>query len=253
MLRSVIFFSTPTSATGSMWRVLMALAQGRYRPLGWVDERYAAQRMDLVATEVPPAEGQLVLHNAPAHFNRNTRLRDYRFILNARDPRDLLCNQYHWQFAHPFPGETPAEEEARRARIAAQGIDAWVLAQDFRPLLKGFFDTARRIAPPDRVFIGYALYCRHFDDAIRRMAAFLGTPLEGFPAARRAALERESVAHLPENPAWIGRQWTGADTEPGRHRHELQPETIRHLSERYRWFLDFLRHMDDPRMAETYA
>jgi hypothetical protein len=253
MARSVIFLTTPTRATSSMFRVLVTLAQGRYRPLGWVAERYAAQRMDLVAAEVPPTEDQLVMHNAPAHFNRNTRLRDYRFILNARDPRDLLCNQYHWQFAHPFLDETPAEEEARRARIAAQGIDAWVLAQDFRPLLQGFFDVARRIAPPDRIFIGYALYCQHFDEAIRRMAAFLEAPLESLPAERSAALDRERVAHLPENPAWIGRNWPGADTAPGRHRHELQAETIGRLTERYRWFLDFLRHMDDPRLAGTYG
>lgn len=253
MARSVIFFSTPTSATGSMFRALRILAEDKYQPLGWVHDRYAAQRMDRVASEVPPTEDQLVMHNAPAHFNRATRLSDYRFILNARDPRDMLCNQYHWQFVHPFPGEPPAEEQARQARVAALGIDAWVLAQDFRPVLQGFLDVARRIAPTDRVFIGYALFCEHFDDAIQRMAGFLGMPVEELVAERRAALERERVAHLPENPAWIGQSWPGADTAPGRHRRELQPETIRLLTERHRWFLDFLRHMDDPRMADTYA
>ncbi len=253
MARSVIFFSTPTSATGSMWRVLTNLARGSYRPLGWVQERYAAQRMDLVASEVPPTEDRLVMHNAPAHFNRDTRLSHYRFILNARDPRDLLCNQYHWQFVHPLPGTTPAEDEARRAQVAAQGIDAWVQSQNLDPLLRGFFDVARRIAPPDRVFIGYAFYCQHFEEATERAAGFLGTPLESLPPERRAAVERERVVNLLDNPAWVGQKWEGADTAPGRHRRELRPETCHLLTQRYRWFLDFLRHLDDPRMAETYA
>lgn len=110
----------------------------------------------------------------------------------------------------------------------------------------------RRIAPPDRNFIGYASYCLHFDEVLARMAAFLQTPLESLSAEARAALERERVANLAQNPAWVGQKWPGADTAPGRHRHELRPETIRILTERYRWFLDFLRRMDDPRMGETY-
>lgn len=230
----------------------MIINQGRYKPLGWVHNHYMAQRMDLVETEVPPPQDHLVNHNAPQNFNRNTRLADYRFILNARDPRDLLCNQFHWQFAHPFLGETPEDEAARRAHFAAMGIDAWVLAQDFRPIFQGFLDAARRIAPPDRMFIGYAMYCQHFEEMTQRMAAFLGNSLESLKPAQRAALEQEHVANLSRNPKWIGQSWAGADTAPGRHRQELQPRTIRLLTDRYGWFLEFLRHMDDPRVAETY-
>lgn len=253
MARSVMYLSTPTSANGSMFRAISAIGSGRYRPLGWVADHYAAQRMDLVATEVPPPQDHLIKHNAPERFNPATPLRDYRFILNTRDPRDLLCNQFHWQFVHPMPGESAEAEAARRRRFAEMGMDAWVLAQDFRPLLQGFLNVVRRIAPPDRIFIGYAMYCLHFDEVTQRIAAFLDTPLESLPEARQAALERERVANLPANPAWIGQNWAGADTAPGRHRTELQPATIHILTERYRWFLDFLRRMDDPRMADYYA
>lgn len=90
MARSVIFLSTPTSATGSMFQALAAIGRTKYRPLGWVAERYAAQRMDLVATEVPPTQDCVINHNAPAHFNPQTLLSDYRFVLNSRDPQDLL-------------------------------------------------------------------------------------------------------------------------------------------------------------------
>jgi hypothetical protein len=110
----------------------------------------------------------------------------------------------------------------------------------------------RRIAPPDRIFIGYAMYCLHFDEVTERIASFLDIPLESLPEERRAALERERVANLWQNPAWIGQSWPGADTAPGRHRAELQAATINTLTDRYRWFLDFLRRMDDPRMAALY-
>jgi outer membrane PBP1 activator LpoA protein len=39
----------------------------------------------------------------------------------------------HWQVSYHFLDEAPEQEAARRARFAAMGIDAWVLAQDFRP------------------------------------------------------------------------------------------------------------------------
>lgn len=247
-----MFFTTPTSASGSMFRALVTINQGRYRPLGWVHDRYMAQRMDLVATEVPPAHDHLINHNAPHYFNKNTKLSDYRFVLNARDPRDLLCNQYHWQFSHPFLGETPEEEVSRRRKFIDMGIDDWVLAQDLNFIFRGFFDAVGRIAPADRVFIGYAMYCLHFDAMTERMAEFLGASLESLTPAQRAALEQERVANLPVNPNWIGQTWAGSDTAPGRHRHELQPRTIWKLTDRYNWYLDFLRNLDDPRVADTY-
>lgn len=251
-MRSVIFLSTPTSANGSQFRALAAMARPSYRPVTWVARFYAEGRMEGVSTELPPPSDHLIKHNAPERFNPDTPLRDYRFILNARDPRDLLCNQFHWQFNHPIPGETPEEEEARRRRVLEAGIDDWVLAQDYGPLLYGFFRVARRIAPPDRLFTGYAMYCLHFEEMMDRAARFMGTPLEALPTEQREALARENVANVRGNPAWIGQAWSGADLAPGRHRRELQPETIRRLTGRYAWYLEFLRRMDDPRMAATY-
>lgn len=252
MNRSVILLTTPTSASGSLWRTLLAINGGRYTPLGFVHDRYVAQRMDLVSKEAPPATGHLVNHNAPQFFNRDTPLADYRFILNARDPRDMLCNQYQWQFVHPFPSETPEQEAARRQRTAALGIDEWVLAQDFTPIFRGFMDVAQRINPADRIFIGYVRYCLEFDEVTRRIAAFLGTSLEALTPAQRTALEQERVDNLPRNPKWVGQAWAGADLAPGRHRQELQPRTIWKLSDRYAWFLDFLREVDDPRVTAAY-
>lgn len=253
MARSVIFLSTPTSANGSMFRALTAIAKGRYEAVTWVNAFYAAGRLEDIASAVPPVEDHLIKHNAPERFNPRTRLSDYRFILNARDPRDMVCNQYHWQFVHPAPHETEAETEARRRRVAAEGIDAFALQQDNTPYLRGFLDVARRIAPPDRIFVGYAMYCLHFDAAMTRASEFMGIAPGDWTRPQRKALGRERVENLEANPSWVGQRWAGSDKAPGRYRQELQPATIRHLNQRYGWFLDFLRRMDDPRVVPTYG
>jgi hypothetical protein len=252
MARSVIFLSTPTSANGSLFRALSAIGRDRYQPVRWLDDFYEAGRMEDIASSLPPREDCLIKHNAPDRFNPATFLSDYRFVLNARDPRDMACNQYHWQFVHGTPHETPEVTQARRDRVTAEGIDRFVLQIDNQPYLDGFLATTRRIAPPDRIFVGYAMFCLHFDVVTERLGDFLGSPLATLSKDQRHDLNKERVESLPRNSNWIGRIWQGSDTAPGRHRHELQPETIRLLTERYRWFLDFLRRMDDPRVAHTY-
>lgn len=250
--RSVIVLSTPTSANGSLFRSATYIAKGVYRPIRWVNDIFDHGRPEDVAELIPPATDCLIKHNAPERFNPATRLADYRFVLNARDPRDMLCNQYHWQFVHPNPGETPQAAAERQERVRGEGIDHFVLNLCIDHYLNGFFGIVRRIAPPDRIFIGYAMYCLHFDVATSRLADFLGVPLAALSGGQRKALNKERVENLPANSNWIGRQWAGSDTAPGRHREELRPETIRALNERYAWFLEFLRRMDDPLVTQTY-
>lgn len=252
MARSIIFLTTPTSATGSMYRVIRTIATGRYEPVRWIEAFYDARRIQDAEREAPPPEDSLILYNVPQHFNHGMRLLDYRYILNARDPRDTICNQYHWELVHEAPLETPEQTAARRARVAREGIDAYALRVDNNLYIKGWFDAVRRIAPPDRIFVGYAMYCLHFDEIVGRVSEFMGVPPEAWTRKQRRHIARERVENLAENPAWIGQKWAGTDTAPGRHRHELQPETIRILTGRYRWFLDFLRRFDDPRVAHTY-
>jgi len=252
MARSVILLSTPTSGTGSLFRSVVAIGGPTWHPLKWVDGFHKEGRMAEVAREVPPAENCLLLHNAPERFNPATPLADYRFILNARDPRDLVCNQYHWQFSHPFPQESEVESAARQARVAAEGMDGFALRLDNTAYLRGVLEVARRIAPMDRIFIGYAMYCLHFDEVAARIAGFLGGSVEGLHRRQRKALERERVENLASNRFWVGQRWAGADTAPGRHRRELRPDTIRVLNQRYAWFLDFLQRMDDPPMGGSY-
>jgi hypothetical protein len=235
-----------------MFRTLRAIAGEKYQRVGWLEALFDAGRLQDAQREIPPAEDSLILHRAPQYFNPTMRMLDYRFILNARDPRDMVCNQYHWQFVHEVQTETPQETLARRERVAREGIDAFALTFDNTKYLRGFFNAARRIAPPDRLFVGYAMYCLHFDDVVAQVAEFMGVQPGSWTRKQRARIERERVENLATNPSWIGQQWAGTDTAPGRHRRELRPETISILTERYRWFLEFLRHIDDPRVAATY-
>lgn len=252
MARSVILLTTPTSGTASLFRAAVAVAGPAWRPLKWVDEFHREGRMGELPHATPPAEDHLLLFNAPERFNVGLCRGDYRFILNARDPRDLVCNQYHWQFSHPYPQESAEETAARRARVAAEGVDAFALRLDNTAYLRGVMEAARRIAPQDRVFIGYAMYCLHFDLVAARLAGFFGTTVEALHRRQRKALERERVENLAGNRFWIGQRWAGADVAPGRHRQELRPDTIAALTARYAWFLDFLKAMDDPLVTETY-
>lgn len=252
MARSLIFLSTPTSATASMFRVILALAQGKYRWEQWLETLYEERRVADALHEVPPAEDAVILHRSPQYFNLNMRLSNYRYILNARDPRDLVCNQYHWHLVHPNQQEDAAETERRRERVRQEGIDAFALRQDNTRMLLGFFNAVRRIAPEDRIFVGYAMYCLHFEEIVARLAGFIGVAPEELSRHQRKSIAREKSEELANNPAWIGQQWSGSDTMPGRHRAELQPETIAVLNQRYAWFLEFLRRMDDPRVAYTY-
>lgn len=252
MARSIIFLTTPTSGTGSMFRTWRAIAGKKYQQVGWLEAILGTGRLEDVSRSVPPTEDSLILHRAPQYFNPTMRLLDYRFILNARDPRDMACNQYHWQFVHEVQAETSEQTLARREKVASEGIDAFAIRFDNTPYLKGFFNAARRIAPPDRVFVGYAMYCLYFDDVVARIAEFMDVQPSSWTPRQRARIEQERVENLASNPSWIGQQWPGTDTAPGRHRHELRPETISILTQRYRWFLDFLQHIDDPRVAATY-
>jgi hypothetical protein len=182
----------------------------------------------------------------------NIKLLECISILNARKPRGLVCNQYRWQFIHDVASEIPEQTAVRRERVAREGIDAFAPRHDNSYYLRGFLGAVRRMAPPDRMFIGYAMYGLHFDEIVARVSDFMGVPPETWTADQRVRIERERVESLDANPSWIGHQCAGTDTAPGRHRHEVQPETIRILTERYRWFLDFLRRFNDPRVAATY-
>lgn len=252
MPASVLILTTPTSGTGSLFRTACAIASGQYIPLRWIENFYEQGRLEEIASSMPPPEGHLLIHNTPQIFNPATRLGAYRFILNTRDPRDLVCNQFYWQLVHPNQAETEEETARRRKKLQEEGINRFALRANNTHYYRSFINIVRRIPPEKRIFVGYAMYCMHFDVVIARLLEFFGVAAESLTPIQTEEINAERVENLDKNPLWIGHQWPGADRSPGRYKHELEPQTIRILTERYAWCLEFLRLMDDPMVMPSY-
>jgi hypothetical protein len=248
--RTVILLSTPTSATGSIWRACQALGTGRYKPEVGRHGLSAARPRGTRSAWMPQEHGRVVLCNWPHLLDTAGDLSRWRFVVNTRDPRDLACNQYHWKMVHPSPGDRPGDLEARAEAARSLGIDAFALRAGNRELYRGLRELTERAPRENWIFLGYALWCLRFDEAVARLARFMGVDLAALPAPKREAVMRERV---PEgNPRWIGQRWEGADTAPGRHRRELRPETVAALTAKYAEELRWLRDIDDPAMAALY-
>ncbi len=246
-MQTVIFLTSTTSATGSMWRTISALADRRWTQIA---QAHLAKREGVpMHSWVPPEEDHVILFNGPMQLNRDLDLGKYKLVVNLRDPRDLACNKYHWQFSHPYPGDTPEIVAARHAKLQAEGIDRFVLDTSY----VAQYDRVAQIlesAPRENwTFVGYALYCLLFDDAVAKIASMLDTDVWKLNSGRRKAVEAERTENLAGNRRWIGQRWQGSDTAPGRHKHELKPETIVALNAMYARSLRFLRSIEDPRLV----
>lgn len=265
-MKSVIFLTTRTSATGSMWRTIGALARGKFTAIR-VDtvgrsnavstDRSSAAR--IISEFVPPKEDHVILWNSVDNFNFNLDLSDYNFIINARDPRDLIVNKYWWEFAHPYAGKTEEKNSAKLDKLSAKidalvanGIDQYALSRTRLPEFEALERIVHQLAPESWSFIGYALYCLHFDDAVAKIASRLGVELPGLSERLRDLIEAERTENLADNKRWIGQVFEGSDIAPGRHRRELQPETIAQLNLQHAGSLAFLRQLEDPRLQELY-
>lgn len=249
MNRSTIFLTTPTSATASMWRIF-AIIRGTEQPWWWTQTFWKDGRQEELRTTVPPTDGQYLMMNFPSYLNRNIEAKNYRWILNIRDPRDMLCNQYHWAQQHPEPGRSEAELEAHRQAVIERGIDQFVLDRQPEDVLPAYRFVVENAAPEDICVLTYALLCTQFDRFTAKAKAFLGHEDLSEDQARR--LEGERVESLESNTDWIGSKWSGSDTLPGRYKRELRPETIAVLNERYGDLIRFIRSIDEPSVAHYY-
>ncbi len=248
-LASLIFLTTPTSGTGSLWRILTALVGDRLTPVKIAEQYMNAGRGAELPDWQPEPTGHLYMYNTSHIVNRHLGDRRLRLVANFRDPRDLACNQFWWALQHPT-GNLPAEEiAAHRAQIEANGIDAYVGRVDNRIQFRQFEALSERIATDaaDTLVVSYAQLCLDFDPMVVRLAAFLGITEARIPWSK-IALERPEA--LTQNPAWIGQIWTGSDISPGRYRRDLNPESIAVQDDRYRSLLATLRVLERPHLQE---
>lgn len=237
-----VFLTTPTSATASMWRVISCLARKSIELNRFTDKFYHENSLADLEQALVPVDGRIHLHNVPHLFNSNHALDSYKFIVNVRDPRDLLCNMYHWKLVHPEPGLSDEDLQSRKHEIELKGIDDFVLRNDVTAYYSQIMSIVEKLDSSRLLFATYSNLCLDFDRLIPAFAKFLGIELT---QSHWEDLSIERVENLESNESWIGTQWKGSDVLPGRHKHELKSDTIEKLNAKYDGIIRFCANADD--------
>lgn len=251
MAKSIIFLTTPSSATASIWRILSTIAsKSNYMLNRYTDSFYLSNTIDNIKTSIPPENDNIILFNTPDFFNEKIDLSNYKFILNIRDPRDILCNQYFWSMQHLTWNNDNEKLEENRKNISIQSIDNFVLNKKIDHWIDPIVNVFNRTQSEDRILATYALLCIDFDSYISKLANFLEIDLSN---ELKESLSIERPENLVNNSQWIGNQWKNADIHPGRFISELKKETATILKERYSIYLNFLAQNDDAKVQSTYV
>jgi hypothetical protein len=251
-MKSTVFFTMQTSATASMWRVFITCLKcspKKYVPLHFLHKYFVNGNISDIKDAVMPKDDHFIQFNNPPHFNKSVRLDDYRFIINIRDPRDRLCNAFHWTLVHPHsPDEDKKIIEERASKILEQGIDNWVLKHLTISYFDNLFYVLENSEKKDVEVLSYARLCCDFDSFVNKYCDFMGIEVT---ESLLNELEIERVDNLSENAKWIGNRWGGSDIMPGRYKNELKPETILKINE---FFDPVLRKMAyyDPDYSDLY-
>jgi hypothetical protein len=190
-----------------------------------------------------PAEG-LFMFNIPYLFNFDQALDDIHFIFNFRDPRDLVCNQFAWEFSHPIAHLSEEELATRRKAIQEEGIDNYALRRDNRIMFEPLLRLYNQVKETNPVLISsYAQLCLGVTELVPKMATFLG---QGSADQIKKLAEEEHPSALVDSKSWIGQRWAGSDVMPGRARLELRPETFAELTKKNADLLEELSAIDRP-------
>ena len=249
-MKTIIIFTSPTSATTSLTRIVRTILDGSMEYSAYYNDVVKNLSKKDLEEYSPPEKNQCLFHNQPNRFNKNIDLSNYRFIVNFRDPRDRICNEYYWQFSHPKLDETPEQTEARIKKVRDLGIDNWIIDRLRTQNAKKYYDSLFYVLEnaPESVTATYAQLCCGFDGFINRISEFTGKPLT--PKIMKA-LEPERPENIESHPKWIGGKWAGSDTMPGRYKRELQPKTIDKINI---YFEPVLKNMakHDPDFAHQY-
>ena len=166
--RSIVFLTTPTSGTGSLWRLISILSRDRYVPIQIAGKFWEKGRMDDFRKWRPEPEGFVYMYNTPGVWPPSFSLDEVRWILNFRDPRDFVCNQYYWALQHPRPNETEEQTRAYMERVRSQGIEDFVLERTPRSskLYVPFaqFLEQKYLDPRNVLRLSYCQLCLGFDE-----------------------------------------------------------------------------------------
>tara|TARA_R110001583_G_scaffold195533_1_gene375565 strand:- start:9026 stop:9781 length:756 start_codon:yes stop_codon:yes gene_type:complete len=242
--KPIVFLTTPTSATASMWRIISLINRNLYKMVRYTDEFYHNGELEKIKTSLLPSEcGNIILFNTPMFFNFEQDLTSFRYMVNVRDPRDLLCNMYHWALVHPDPSENDKSFRERIDLVRKTGIDQFVMDKDIKVFYSNIIKLweMKKVVGFNGTSITYSKLCTDFDSFIDRISNFINSPITSKELKK---LETERIEKLSTNKDWIGNHWNGSDVLPGRYKNELQSSTITWLNNKYRNEIDFCNMLD---------
>lgn len=249
--RSVIYSTTPTSGSQSIFRLLCAVLDRK-----GVEAGSLRTTRNPNITDVKP-EGEFVMIRSVSNFDHPLYDERFLYIVNTRDPRDMLCNQYYWLTQHPVNYlSDPREIELatkKRQEMFDEGIDAFVLrTASSRPYKYAFELHDRLLNGADNVLVlSYAQLCCDYHPMVERILNYF--QIEEPSRKALAAIKAESPEGISDNQKWIGNTWVGTDTMPGRYRSELKPKTIETLNRQWADTLDRLAQMEVPHLRHLYS
>lgn len=241
---SVIYLTTPTSATASMWRILTVMSSTKFNVNRFTDSFYQAGNLQALEQSTPPPLDNLILFNVPHHFPMDINIKHYYFALNVRDPRDLLCNMYHWKMVHTEPGLSERDLASRKTQLEKVGIDNFVLSKDISSFYSNIIQLDSMISHEKKYYLTYSLLCTDFEKFLKRASELLFVDIDSLTEEQNQLLDLERPNSLRENTNWIGNQWPGSDVMPGRHLKELSASTIDALNVKYKNEIDFCVRVD---------
>lgn len=243
-----LYLTTQTSATDSMLRIFCRIGGFSFSESKFIDRFLLDHRAkDLLDVEYP-ADGLLHRFNLPPFFDPKKVRSFHKLIVNFRDPRDHLCNVFHWQFNHPHRLMSDEERKVYLEEVSRQGIDDFVLKKCDAKYYHNIIETLRHVDPERYIVLSYARLCIDFDSFLTETFRFFRKD----PAPSVIdELECERVVNLKNNRDYIGNRWPGADLMPGRYKRELKESTIKKLND---VLSSTLRSMAfyDPRFAHLY-
>ncbi len=249
-MKTVIFYTTQTSGTGSIWRIYSALVKGKKNCVKFVSSYRDSNTISEIKDAIIPDNGDLVQFNLPTEFNKNSDLEKYHYLINFRDPRDRICNVYHWKMVHPYLNTSEKKIKKIKEKIIEDGIDKFVIERINNQIkyYENIFYVLENVRDDNICVLTYARLCLNFDSFLNSAANFLKIDLT---PKLLESLEDERIEKIESNRLWIGQRFKGADILPGRYKHELKPETIAILNEK---FEPILRKMAkyDPDYASLY-
>jgi hypothetical protein len=240
-----VLLSTPTSAAGSLWRIVNTLFPKPNLSCTVVD--YYLEKgikLDDISKYLLPQGYDIYLFNQPQDLS------GLKFIINLRDPRDLICNMYYWIFAHPVPAEQEEHMTIVREKIKQEGINSYCIKNDISFFYKTFFEIMEKVPKENIYVVSYAQVCLISDQVIDNLAKFINTDLS--PDEINNCKKNEFPSSLQGNPNWTSGTWIGSDLLPGRARVDLDYSTFNLLTERYAPILEFLAVNDLKGLSNIY-